>query len=495
MDLAGAGLLLLLCVLFPLCFVSFQMHKKRSHLPPGPTPWLFLGNVFQKDVFPLANSYKKLMKKYGPVFTVWKGPKPMVVLCGYEAVKEALVDHSEEFGGRPLIPINYRISKSLGDSERNERKWREQRRFLLSTLRDFGMGKKTMSERVQEEAGCLVQEIAATKGQAFDPTSSVFSAVSDVLCCVIFGTRFDYKDPVFQEHLRVIDDFMNFLHASFGLIYNTFPKIMDFLPGPHKTLLSGCEKLFACFHERVKAHKQTLDPENPRDYIDCLLIKMEEEQNSADDFYIPEEIVTSVFGLFLAGTGTTSKTLLYSLFVMAKLPHIQAKVQEEIDEVVGANRAPNMEDRVRMPFTNAVVHEIQRYEILAFESMPREMTCHTVFRGFTIPQYTMVIPVLSSVHFDPLQWENPDEFNPEHFLDEKGEFRKNDAFMPFSAGKRACPGEALARMELFLFFSTLLQNFTFRLATDDTERDLMSSFMKYRTKGIYPQIQATKRST
>nr|XP_056711579.1 cytochrome P450 2C20-like [Euleptes europaea] len=494
MDLAGAGLLLFLCVLFPLCFISFQMHKKRSQLPPGPTPWLFLGNVFQKDVFPLYNSYKKLMKTYGPIFTVWKGPKPMVVLCGYEVVKEALVNHSEEFGGRPPIPIDERITKGHGQPGRNERKWKEQRRFMLSTLRDFGMGKKTMSERVQVEAGCLVQEIAATKGKSFDPTRSTFSAVSNVICSVVFGTRFDYKDPVFLEHLQIIDDFMNFFDLSFGLIYNTFPKIMDFLPGPHKTLLSGCEKLFACFHERVEAHKQTLDPENPRDYIDCLLIKMEKEQNSADDFFSPEEIITSVFGIFTAGTGTTSKALLYALFVMAKLPHIQARVQEEIDEVVGANRAPSMEDRVRMPFTNAVVHELQRYENLSLENIPREMTCRTVFRGFTIPQYTMVVPVLSSVHFDPLQWENPEEFNPGHFLDEKGEFRKNDAFMPFSAGKRACPGEALARMELFLFFSTLLQNFTFRLATDDTERDLRSSFTKYKTNDVYPQIQAIKRS-
>uniref|UniRef100_A0ACB8EK49 Uncharacterized protein n=1 Tax=Sphaerodactylus townsendi TaxID=933632 RepID=A0ACB8EK49_9SAUR len=465
---AGAGLLFLLCVVFPLCFISFQMHKRQSQLPPGPTPWLFLGNVFQKGVFPLHGCYKKLMKKYGPIFTIWVGPQPMLVLCGYEMVKDALVDHSEEFGGRPLIPINYRIHKSLGKQGINNRKWREHRRFLLSTLRDFG--------------------------KAFDPTNTVFSAVSNVICAVVFGTRFDYKDPVFQENLHVIDNFINFFHTYCALIYNTFPKIMDYLPGPHKKLLSGCAKVFARFHERVEAHKQTLDPQDPQDYIDCYLIKLKKEQNVEENIFSSEEIIASVFGIFAAGTGTVSKTLLYSLFLMAKFPHIQAKVQAEIDEVLGANCAPGMEDRVRMPFTNAVVHEIQRYESTSLESVPRQTTCRTVFRDFTIPQYTTVMPLLSSVHLDPLQWETPEEFNPGHFLDEKGEFRKRDAFMPFSIGKRQCPGEALARMELFLFFSTLLQNFTFQLATDDAERDARSLFQKYKARDLYPHIRAIKRS-
>ncbi|XP_077183657.1 cytochrome P450 2C1-like isoform X2 [Paroedura picta] len=471
-----------------------KVYKKQSQLPPGPTPWLFLGNALQKDVLPLHSSYKKLMKKYGPVFTIWRGPKPVIVLCSYDVVKDALVDHSEEFGGRPPIPVTDQIFKRSEVSKTKDVKWKEHRRFILTTLRDFGMGKKTMSERVQAEAVCLVEEISAKQGKAFNPTRSIFAAVSNVICSVVFGTRFDYRDPVFQEHVHIIDNFMNFFHSPFAVMYNSFPKIMDLLPGPHKNLALDCEKIFASFRERVEAHKQTLDPQNPRDYIDCFLIKVEKEQHSAENVLKPEDIVGSVFSLFTAGTGTTSKALLYSLFLMAKLPHIQAKVQEEIDEVVGANRTPGMEDRLRLPFTNAVIHEVQRYENQTLENIPRAMTCHTAFRGFTIPQSTMVIPLIASVHFDPLQWETPEEFNPGHFLDEKGEFRKRDAFMPFSAGKRACPGEALARMELFLFFSVLLQNFTFRLATEDPEKDILSSYMKYKGGGVYPQMHAIKRS-
>ncbi|KAM6474004.1 cytochrome P450 2C11-like [Liasis olivaceus] len=117
----------------------------------------------------------QLTEKYGTVFTVWMGPKPLVVLCGYEVVKDALVDHAEEFGGHPDVPFDERVTKGqasppwftsffVGILSKNEAKWRELRRFTLSTLRNFGMGKTAMSRRVQEEPVCLAEEMATRRG-------------------------------------------------------------------------------------------------------------------------------------------------------------------------------------------------------------------------------------------------------------------------------------------------------------------------------------------
>ncbi|KAL7989369.1 hypothetical protein Chor_012035, partial [Crotalus horridus] len=113
MELTWAGVLLLLCILFTL-FSSFQMYKKKGQLPPGPPPWPILGNIFQRDVLPLNKSYKKLTEKYGPIFTIWTGSKPMVALCGYEVVKDALINQAEEFGGRTHTPFHRRVFQNKG---------------------------------------------------------------------------------------------------------------------------------------------------------------------------------------------------------------------------------------------------------------------------------------------------------------------------------------------------------------------------------------------
>uniref|UniRef100_A0A8D2KR94 Uncharacterized protein n=1 Tax=Varanus komodoensis TaxID=61221 RepID=A0A8D2KR94_VARKO len=475
MEVVVSGALLLLCVLLPLLFSTCTMYRRKGQLPPGPAPWPFLGNLLQKDALPLYKCYPKLMEKYGSIFTVWMGPRPLVVLCGYEVVKDALVGHAEVFGGRSAIPIHDRVSNSQGLLKSgSEIKWRELRRFTLSTLREFGMGKKAMSERVQKEALCLVEEVATTQGAFIIITS----AVCNVICFVLYGSRFDYTDENLIENAPFLFQ-----------VYSAMANIMDYLPGWHKKIMAEAKKMCAFIRAKVESHRLTLDPQNPRDYIDCFLMKSEKDQISPENVYNSEELVMCVFDLFLAGSITTSNTLLYGLLVMAKLPHIQAKVQQEIDDVLGGNHTAGMEERMRMSFTNAVIHEILRFRKTAAEVFPRELTCHTEFRGYTLTKGTAATALLTSVHFDPLQWETPEKFNPQHFLDEKGQFRKRDAFMAFSAGKRACPGEALARTELFLFFSILLQNFTFQLVEDGQNIDITS----FKQRDQYPLIRAIRR--
>ncbi|KAK4811941.1 hypothetical protein QYF61_017890 [Mycteria americana] len=484
MDAGSAGALLTLLLLSILWFLVWRTDRKRRRLPPGPAPWPILGNLCQKDVLPLYRTYEKLSSTYGPVFTVWLGLKPVVVLCGYDVVKDALLGHSEEFGGRPEIPLLVQLSKDYGLVSNNEKKWQELRRFTLSTLRDFGMGKSSMSQRVQQEAQHLVELLEKLEGNTFEPMMMFRHAVANVICSVVFGSCYSYSDTAFLELLNMIGNYTSFFLSPVAMVYNTFPNIMHHLPGPHRKALAECEKLKDYIRENVELHKLTLDPSCPRDYIDCFLMKVEKEKSSPENMYSNEDLVMSVFNLFSAGTVSTSNVLVFCLLILAKYPHIQAKVQEEIDAVVGTGRAPSMEDKLRMPYTNAVIHELQRYHKTPIENFPRMTTQDVVFRGHTIPKDTVVIPVFCSVHMDPTQWENPKEVHPGHFLDEKGEFRKREAFMGFSAGKRMCPGEALARIELFLFLTTLLQSFTFQLAVEDEETDLFSLWLKIERRAI-----------
>uniref|UniRef100_A0A8C6YIT0 Uncharacterized protein n=1 Tax=Naja naja TaxID=35670 RepID=A0A8C6YIT0_NAJNA len=450
---------IILFIVFLLILWVFQFQQERAKFPPGPTPWFFLGNLLQKDAVPLYKTYPKLAKKYGPVFTIWLGPKPLVVVCGYEAVKDALITHSEEFGGRSPIPILDEISKGYG-------KWKILRRFTLTTLRNFGMGKKSMAERMSEEAHCLVEKISSFE------VPTITAAVSNVICAVIFGNRFSYDDKILIETLEILKKFIHFfLRVGFNWCYGPDPRAS----------VTDCIKICDYIRTRVDSHKKTLDPDNPRDYIDCFLIKFEKEQNS--NVIGMEDLVMTVFELLIAGTDSTSNAIAYGIILLARFPEVQAKMQQEIDDVVGQNCQPTMEDKVKLPYTNAFAHEILRFQPGSSENFPRTTTQNVIFKGHFIPQGTTVLPLWASVHFDSLHWDNPRTFDPAHFLDKNGEFQKKDAYLPFSAGKRVCPGESLANMEIFILFTNLLQNFTFELTMDPKEIDLENLFMGCREDG------------
>ncbi|EGV95895.1 Cytochrome P450 2C26 [Cricetulus griseus] len=161
------------------------------------------------DINPVVNglaSLPPLSKVYGPVFTLYLGMRPTVVLHGYEAVKEALIDHGEEFAGRGSFPVAERFNKGLGIVFSNGSRWKETRRFTLMTLRNLGMGKRSIEDCVQEEAQCLVEELRKTNGSPCDPTFILGCAPCNVICSIIFQNRFDYKDKYFLDFLKKLNE-------------------------------------------------------------------------------------------------------------------------------------------------------------------------------------------------------------------------------------------------------------------------------------------------
>uniref|UniRef100_A0A2K5WFH1 unspecific monooxygenase n=1 Tax=Macaca fascicularis TaxID=9541 RepID=A0A2K5WFH1_MACFA len=468
MDPAVALVLCLSC-LFLLSL--WRQSSGRGRLPSGPTPLPIIGNILQLDVKDMSKSLTNFSKVYGPVFTVYFGLKPIVVLHGYEAVKEALIDHGEKFSGRGSFPVAEKVNKGLGILFSNGKRWKEIRRFSLMTLRNFGMGKRSIEDRVQEEALCLVEELRKTNASPCDPTFILGCAPCNVICSVIFHNRFDYKDQRFLNLMEKFNENLRILSSPWIQVCNNFPALIDYLPGSHNKIVKNFAYVKSYVLERIKEHQESLDMDNPRDFIDCFLIKMEQEKHNLQSEFTIESLIATVTDMFGAGTETTSTTLRFGLLLLLKYPEVTAKVQEEIECVVGRNRSPCMQDRSHMPYTDAVVHEIQRYIDLIPTNLPHAVTCDVKFRNYLIPKGTTIITSLTSVLHNDKEFPNPEMFDPGHFLDRSGNFKKSDYFMPFSAGKRICVGEALARMELFLFLTSVLQNFNLKSLVDPKDLD------------------------
>ncbi|XP_062996468.1 cytochrome P450 2G1-like isoform X1 [Elgaria multicarinata webbii] len=460
MELAGTVTLFL--VIYLSCLVIISAKKKiarKGTLPPGPTPLPLIGNFLQIKSGKILQSLLKLREKYGPVFTVYFGTRPIVVLCGHDAVKEALIDKAEEFSGRKTNPTLERTFQGHGVVFSEGERWKQMRRFSLTVLRNFGMGKKTIEERIKEEAQFLLEEFQKTNQKPFDPTYYLSRAVANVICSIVFGDRFDYKDKEFQSLLEMIYNTFKETSTARAQLYDMYVEVLKYFPGPETKIYNMLDNMRVFIAKRVKENQKTLDPNSPRDFIDCFLIQMEKEKDNPSSEFNIKNLELTTLNLFFGGTETVSSTLRYGFLLLMKYPDVQAKMHEEIDQVIGQNRVPNIEDRSQMPYVDAVIHEVQRVSDLLPMDVPHSVIRDTEFRGYIIPKGTEIYPLLNTVLNDPTKFDTPDAFNPGHFLDEDGRFKKNDAFVPFSSGKRICLGEALARMELFLFFTTILQRF------------------------------------
>ncbi|KAM8920905.1 cytochrome P450 2C20-like [Pelodytes ibericus] len=488
--------------LFGFIIVSFvlstwKMYKSRLRLPPGPTPLPLVGNILQGST-KLYDSYRKFHKQYGPVFTIWMGTSPVVVLCGYEVTKDALINNSKQFSFRGSLPISERLANGYGIICTNGDAWQQIRRFTLTTLRNFGMGDISIEQRIQEEASHLIQAIKDIDGRTFDPLTLIGRSVNNIINLTMFGRRWNYEDEELLKLLGTTNNLLNFIRVPLGVTYAAFHKIMQYLPGPHHKIFRDCEDMKNFIREQINLHMETLDVNSPRDFIDCFLIKAKKDKMFQADTFCIDNLVVTVFELFVAGTETTTNTLQFFLLVMIKYPQVQDRIQQEIDTVIGTHRLPELSDRIQMPYTNAVIHEIIRFLDLVPFALPHKVIEDTPFQGFNILKGTTIFPMIGSSLHDPAYWETPDEFNPGHFMDKKGQFCMNDAFIPFSAGRRICPGEGLARKEIFLFFTSLLQKFTLRAVNHPDSfnlnimrRDFRNDGLKYNLKA-YPRIHATE---
>uniref|UniRef100_A0A665TKL4 Cytochrome P450 2J2-like n=1 Tax=Echeneis naucrates TaxID=173247 RepID=A0A665TKL4_ECHNA len=410
------GFLLFISIL--LLVMYFLKKRDPPNFPPGPLALPLLGNIFSIEAKQPHIYLTKMADVYGKVFCIRLGRHKTVFVSGWKMVKEALVTQADNFVDRPDSSMVNRIygGNSAGLFFSNGKVWRRQRRFAMAMLRTFGLARSSMERGICEECRHLQEAMEKENGEPFDPVSLLNNAVANIICQIVFGKRFDYSDQNFQRMLKSLTE-MAYLEGSIWAL---------------------------------RKHS------NPK--IDLFL----KVQNTRGDHGFEEgNLALCCLDLFLAGSETTSKTLQWGLIYLIKNPHIQRKVQAEIDRVIGQTRPPTMADRPNLPYTDAVIHEIQRMGNIVPLNGLRAAAKDTTLGGYFIPKGTSVMANLTSVLFDKTEWETPDTFNPAHFLNAEGKFVRKEAFLPFSAGKRACLGEGLARMELFLFFISLFQKFCF----------------------------------
>ncbi|EFA01264.1 cytochrome P450 15A1 [Tribolium castaneum] len=458
-----------------LLFLILDTIKPRRY-PPGPK-WLpIVGNFleFRRRLSEIGYHHlvwKEFSEEYGDVVGLKMGRNLVVAVFGAEAVKEVLT--REEFDGRP-DGFFFRLrtfGKRLGIVFSDGQFWQKQRKFSMQHLRNFGFGRKEMEEKIEEETKDL---IAVFKKQCSEPIwmhTAFDVSVLNVLWAMMAGERFNINDERLRKLLKIVHDAFRLTDMSGGML-NQLPFLRFIAPETcgYNQLVDVLVRMWEFLQETISEHRKTLCSSHARDLIDAFLQKMDIQSDSS---FTDDQLMSLCLDLFMAGSETTSNTLGFSVVYMLQFPEVQKKVQDEMDEVVGRNRWPTLQDRIKLKYTEAVLMEIQRRANIPPLGIAHRATRDVSLFDYRIPEGTIVLTSLYSVHMDHKFWKDPLAFRPERFLNKEGNLEVDEKyFAPFGYGKRRCLGESLAKANYFLFFTALLHNFYLEKDCDGPEPQL-----------------------
>ncbi|CAL1297396.1 unnamed protein product [Larinioides sclopetarius] len=437
--------------------------SSRRNFPPGPWGLPIVGYTpFLSKHIHLQ--FIDLAKKYGDVFSLRLGSEMVIVLNDTESIREAL--SKQEFLGRPPHSSLSQFGEKKAFLMNDIHMWKEHRRFLINSLKDLGFGKTKLEEKIEDEIHGFQSVLESFKGKPMDLAAPLNPIISNNLSNFIFGKRYDFDDPERKTLDENLEQTSEIIAQNDIQIFFPWIKHIPFLP---KWLC--IEKYFklykeseGIFRKQVEEHKETLDRKNVRDFIDSYLVEMEYRQKKDEKTSLSEEaLIGLMLGISGAGIEPVRTSIIWILYTMAGFLDVQEKVQKEILEVLGPDRNPKYQDQISMPFSHAVMLEVMRWQTIAPLNLLKYTLADTNVAGYDIPAGTIVMSNFWAVHNDPRYWKEPEKFKPERFLTPDGKsVVKPPHYMPFSIGKRVCPGKTMAYMEVFVCYVSILQKFDVR---------------------------------
>lgn len=459
------------------------------NLPPGPRPYPLIGNLSRLVGKPIHLAVTDLAKEYGKIYTLYlPGGQRCITINSIGLAREALLAKKDDFAGRPRTFIGDYLTREAKDIFFADLSPTMvlQRKLVHSALRMYGSGLKNLEKQICREVEELLKSFSAHahRGNVFDPKHDISLMVLNVICAVVYGERYELEDEEFQRIIKYNDHFIR-LFKGFNIL-EMLPWLRHFPIEEGRILHEAKELRDIVLDAKYREHKKKFDDKGKKEEIkindltDALLkafYEAKEEDNKVSQLLTEDHLVMIMNDVFNAGIQSTIATLLWLLSYMVNYPDVQARVHAEMDDVIGRDREPRLEDRGTLPYLECTVAEVLRIATTTPLSIPHKSTRQSTLGGYDIPKDTMIMTNLWAIHHDPDEWEAPDVFNPGRFLDAEGRFSPSGpqgfrSYLPFSAGRRVCLGESLAKAELFLVSARLLHQFTFERAPEKPLPDL-----------------------
>ncbi|KAI4888235.1 hypothetical protein NFI96_027965, partial [Prochilodus magdalenae] len=457
------------------CMLRWRWSSRSGRTLPGLPRLPVLGSLLHlRSPLPPHLLFTQLAGRYGALFSLYMGPHYTLVVSEVTLAREVLLHRGRDFAGRPEMVTTALLTRGGKDIAFADYStlWRSHRRLVHSSFALFGEGSSKLQTIVLEAAESLCSDLQTLNGQRVDLCPILMRAVTNVVCRLVFSSSYRPHDPELQQVMDYNDGIVQTI-ARGGLV-DIFPWLQMF-PSKDLAKLKECisirDKLLS---KKLEEHKLTLTLGEPRDLLDALLIGQSGSAGESD--ITDDHVLMTAAEAFGAGVETTSTTLLWTVAFLLHYPQVQERLHAELDEFVGRDRPPALSDRSNLPFLESVLSEVMRIRPVSPILIPHVAMQDTSLGGHAVAKGTRVLVNMWAIHHDPKHWDEPDRFRPDRFLDATGKKIVPHSFLPFGAGPRVCVGESLARMELFLFVSCLLQRFQFNVPSRASLPDLRGRY-------------------
>ncbi|KAF5576029.1 cytochrome P450 monooxygenase [Fusarium pseudocircinatum] len=446
--------------------------SRRKKLPPGPSGWPLIGNLFDLSDSELVRyRLREWQQKYGDVFYTKIGGTDYIWLSSPKAVKDLMDKKSGIYSSRPSLPLAQDVasgkSRQLFMAYGSD--WRGLRKHSHALL---NLNTSNKYRPIQDFESKVVLNDLLKQPDQFYTINRRYS--TSVIMLVTYGYRIpSFEDPIITKIFSVLEN-LSIMSAPGAFIVETLPglsKLPQWLLGNWR---SWGERAFAhdsqIYLDLWNTLKKTTDEGTARDCFCKDFYLSDPKKNGIDDLLA----AYTCGGLVEAGSETTATTINNWTLAMVLNPEIMKRGQEELDRVVGSGRLPQWEDEKDLPYVRAMIKETLRWRPVNKFGMYHALTEDDWYDGHFIPKDSVVVLNWWAIQYDRSRYVDPEKYEPARYLDTKGSAAElmnaqnpydRDHFS-YGAGRRACPGVHLAEKSLFIVISRTLWGFNIQKKKD-----------------------------
>jgi cytochrome P450 len=428
---------------------------------PGPPRLPLLGNLHQVRQATLHATAEEWCERYGPIFRVGLGTRPVVVIDDLDEINRILRERPDGFRRWREIQAIFAEMGIAGVFSEEGEGWRRGRRLTVTALNSNHLQRyfhviTTATERLYRRL-----TLAAREGRSIDITGELTSLTVDVTSALAFGhdlNTLEGGEVELQLHIQRVFEMLG-RRLVMPVPYWRYVR----LPADR-----ALDRSLVHLHEAVRGfieqarQRMTDRPElreAPENFLEGMLAAQE-----ADGKFTDEEIIGNVFTLLLAGEDTTAHTMAWTLWFLAQHDDIQEHWAQEANDVLGDELFPSgYETIAELRYGEAVLRESMRLKPVAV-ALAIESVSDMTSAGTLIPAGTRLWLATRRAGLQAVQ--RADAFAPERWLEDgegAGGAPDQKSFLAFGAGPRFCPGRNLAFLESKTTMAMIARNFHIEL--------------------------------